>query len=492
MMGFEKLTSKQKLVIFALTATVIFALPQVLRTTFYHDSMYGSTTYYHTRISDLVVSGAQRDLLSLGGRPLTYPPAFPWMVYLVPAAKFILPALIGGLGIFTCYFFVKGRGLSDKKALYSSIFLFFNPAYAYFSIHLNPRLPALIVMLLSFIMIDRDNKILNALSFVTVAFALFLSPLVGISMIVIGAVIFRNRVKRLVIPFSSAFGVFFLTYLFHLIDKYGLFHRHEAYNMFVEFSSGIRYFIIESGVTAISFNVAVVIMAIYGFFKLKGKPIKPIREWLLIGFLGSLLIFSRLNDVLIFPMSIIAGTVFVSKFQDLKSSLKLDFFPRNSLKILVVLYLILVIVTPGIKMVTSPPTPNQYEAMTWIKNNTPENATIMAYWWEGHYITSIANRKNVMDVYLEYAPNVDERYNDIQQAMTTCRANETIGIMEKYNASYLLYKTSERDTCSGFFYTSKHGRFKEVYSNKDYKIYRLMDEPVSPGSSLCKEFVDKK
>ncbi len=491
-MGFRDLSSKQKLLLFALTATIIFALPQVLRSSFFHSSMYGSTTYYHVRVSDLIVSGAQNDPLSFGGRPMTYPPGFSWMIFLAPAAKFTLAPLIGGAGIIACYFFVKSLGLSERKALYSSIFLFFNPAYAYFSVHLNPRLPALIIMLVSFWMINKDNKAVNLLSFVPVLFALFLSPLVGGSMILIGAFIFRRKIRRLVLPFFSAFLVFLALYLYPLIEKYGLFHRYEAYDMFVEFSTGIQYFIIESGLTAISFNVAMVVMAVYGFFALKGKRIKPVREWLLIGFLASLLIFNRMNDVLIFPMTIIAGIIFADKFKDLKTDLKLDIFPGNSLKILVLIYLILIIITPGIKMITSPPTPQQYEAMEWINNNTPKNATIMSYWWEGHYITSIAERKNVMDAYLEFAPKVDERYNDIKKAMSTCKANETIRIMDKYNSSYLLYKIMEKETCKGFPYVSEDGRFKEIYSNEDYRLYRLMDEPISPGSDLCEVVTGKK
>ncbi len=488
---FNDFSSKQKLIIFAVIATIIFTLPQVLRVFLYHNSMYGGTTYYHTRIADLIVSGARTDPLSFGGRPLTYPPAFSWMIHLMPAAKFILAPLIGGLGIVLCYFFTKDLGLTDKQSLYASVFLFFNPAYSYFSIHLNPRLPALIVMLLSFLMINKDNKKLNALSFIPVLFALYLSPLVGISMLLIGAFILRRKLKRLILPFSTAFLAFFATYFYPLIDKYGLFQRYEAYDIFVEFSSGIQFFIIESGLTAISFNVAVVIMAIYGFFKLDGRVTKPVREWLLIGALASLLIFSRMNDVIIFPISIIAGTVFATKFKDLRSDLKLDIVPTKLLKIAVVVYLILVIVMPGIKMITSPPKPNQYRAMTWIKNNTPENATVMAYWTEGHYITGVAERKNVMDAYLEYAPNVDERYHDIRRAMATSKANETIRIMEKYNSSYMLYRVVERETCTGFPYVSKHGRFKEVYSNEDYRVYKLIDEPVSPGSDLCEEVVNR-
>lgn len=485
-MTLKDLTHKQKLAIFLCIAITIFAMPQVLRTVFYHDSMLGSTTYYHTRIADLIASGAQHDPLSFGGRPMTYPYGFSLMLLVFPAAKYTLAPLIGGLGILVGYYFVKDLGLTDKQSLYASMFLFFNPAYAYFASHLNPRLPAAILMVLGFIMVRNEDKKVNYLAIVPLVLALMTSPLVGASLLVIGLIIFRKNLKRIFIPFILSFLVF-LVYFLPIIKEYGLFQRHEAYNIFVEFNRGVQYFIFETGLTPVAFTFVMVIMAVYGFFKLNGLNLKPVREWLLIGFLASLVIFNRMNDVLIYPISIIAGTVFATYFKDLKNALKLEWFSTRYLKVLIWLYLIILIIVPGIGMMMIDPNPDQYNTMTWIKNNTPENATIFAHWNEGHYITSIAERKNVMDPYLEFAPEVDERYNDTKRIMSTSKVEETIRIMEKYDSRYIIYRVEERSGCYGFPYVSNHGRFKEVYSNEDYWIYRLMDEPVEEGSDLCEE-----
>jgi len=472
----KNLTYKQKLIIIFTLSLVLFALPQILRTTLYHDSLLGSTTHYHVRMSELIESGATEDSLSYGGRPFTYPPAFPWMIHLMPAAKYTLAPLIGAIGLIIGYYFAKELGLTKKQSLYTSIFLFLNPAYAYFSVHLNPRLPAIILMILSYLMINKDEKIINYLSIIPVIFALLLSPMVGISLIAIGAIIFRKKIKKLAAPFAAGFLIFFLAHFLPLIREYGLFQRHEAYNMFVEFNTGIQYFFLETGLTAISFNVALVLLAGYGFFKLNDLETKPIREWLLIGVIFSLAVFNRVNDLLIFPVSIIAATIFVSpKINELKKSLKLSKISKKTFKIAILTYIILVVLIPGFKVITIEPTPEQYEAMTWIKNNTHPNATIMADWNEGHYITNIAERKNVMDPYLEFAPQVDERYNDTRRVKSICNADEAIEIMEKYNAEYVLQKIRERRITQDFPYLETDERFKEVFSNEDYKIYELIE-----------------
>lgn len=489
-MCLTKLSSKQKIVILAAVAFIIFMLPQVLRVFIYHDSMLGSTTYYHVRLAELVVEGASSDPLSFGGRPITYPPGFSWMIYLVPLSMFVLAPFIGALGILIGYYFVKELGFTDKEALYSSLFLLFNPAYAYFSVHLNPRLPAVVLMVLAYLMVNKDNRLINYSAFFPVILSLMISPLIGSALILIGLIIFRKKFKRLLVPFSSAFTVF-LAYFIPIVIKHGLPRRYKAYNIFTEFGRGLEYFFIESGVTAVSFTSLLVLLATYGFFRLKGEEYRPIREWLLVGFFASLLIFNRLNDLLIFPVSLVAGTVFAAYFKDFRDKLRLKRFSIKALKLVVVVYLLVYIIVPGAATIKISPTPEQYDAMTWINQNTPENATIMAYWWEGHYITSVAERKNIMDAYLEFAPEVNERYEDIKRVMSTCRANETVRIMKKYNSRYLLYKVLKKDSCSGFPFVSKDGRFEEVYSNEDYRVYKLNDKLTSPGSDLCEAVMSK-
>ncbi len=490
-MNMKQLTYKQKLLILTCIAITVFAMPQILRTTLHHDSMLGSTTYYHRRVAHLVVSGQQIDPLSFGGRPITYPPGFSWMIVLTPLPEFLLAPLIGGLGIIVGYYFVKELGLTDKQALYSSMFLFFNPAYAYFAVHLNPRLPAIIMMVIAYIMINKDNKKINYLSAIPVAASLITSPMIGATLIVVGLIAFRKKIKKMVAPFSAA-TLAFMIHFVPIIAENGLFQSHEAYEIFTELNRGIQYFILESGLTAISFTVVMVILAAYGFFKLNDPQSKPVREWLLIGTIASLAIFNRMNDVLIYPVSILAGVILATHVDGLRETLKLEWIPRKWLKRILWAYLIILVVVPGIGMITIDPSPEQHEAMMWIKQNTPENATIMAYWWEGHYITGIADRRNVMDAYLEFAPEVDERYEDVRMVMFGSRAEKTIEIMQKYNAEYILYRIDTgRNHCSGFPYVSKHGKFEEVFSNEEYRIYKLREEPISPGSDLC-EAIDEK
>jgi len=99
-------------------------------------------------------------------------------------------------------------------------------------------------------------------------------------------------------------------------------------------------------------------------------------------------------------------------------------------------------------------------SLDWIKDNTPENATILSWWDYGHMIRGYANREPVVDYpsesMLDTVADVtlwgkpwekplcsEETIMDVGTAFIADDFNITKQIMEKYNASYIL--TVNRD-----------------------------------------------
>ena len=90
------------------------------------------------------------------------------------------------------------------------------------------------------------------------------------------------------------------------------------------------------------------------------------------------------------------------------------------------------------------------DALDWIKNNTPENAVFLNWWDYGHMVVGYSERDSVVTNPSEEAlvavrdPTTckelgpHDRIVDVAKALTTTSESETVSIMEKYEATYLL------------------------------------------------------
>lgn len=90
------------------------------------------------------------------------------------------------------------------------------------------------------------------------------------------------------------------------------------------------------------------------------------------------------------------------------------------------------------------------KALNWIKGNTPESAIFLNWWDYGHMIVGYAERESVIknpsqealisvkdtSQFKELDPH--EMIVDVAKALTTTDENETLEIMRKNNATYIL------------------------------------------------------
>ena len=121
-------------------------------------------------------------------------------------------------------------------------------------------------------------------------------------------------------------------------------------------------------------------------------------------------------------------------------------------------------------------TPDEINALEWIKSNTPLQAAIVATADEGNIVAAIAQRKNIMDSSFLMQRDVAERFNDIKRLYTTTLEVEAVGLMDKYAADYIYFSGKAR----AYFKTDKiryaDGKcFLKVYDNH-VQIYQKLPE----------------
>ncbi|MBS1267013.1 MAG: hypothetical protein MAG795_00983 [Candidatus Woesearchaeota archaeon] len=84
-------------------------------------------------------------------------------------------------------------------------------------------------------------------------------------------------------------------------------------------------------------------------------------------------------------------------------------------------------------------TQEEIEAFNWIKNNTPQDSVVLATPKEGHLITGIAKRKNVIDENFLLQPDINQIYSDTNSMYTTIFQTEAIRLLNKYEVDYILF-----------------------------------------------------
>jgi asparagine N-glycosylation enzyme membrane subunit Stt3 len=89
-------------------------------------------------------------------------------------------------------------------------------------------------------------------------------------------------------------------------------------------------------------------------------------------------------------------------------------------------------------------------ALNWIANSTEENATVLCWWDYGHMVKAVGQRDTVVrnpsqEILNSIADpsgikefDSNDKIVDVATALTTSNQSETVQIMQKYNAAYLL------------------------------------------------------
>lgn len=113
------------------------------------------------------------------------------------------------------------------------------------------------------------------------------------------------------------------------------------------------------------------------------------------------------------------------------------------------------------------------DALHWIKENTRPDSVILGTLNEGHFISKIAQRKNVIDSNFLLATNVNEILADIKTIYTSTITTKSIENANKYNINYILLDDAKRKYNINDLPIRNSEFVEEVYSKNSIKIYKI-------------------
>jgi asparagine N-glycosylation enzyme membrane subunit Stt3 len=201
-------------------------------------------------------------------------------------------------------------------------------------------------------------------------------------------------------------------------------------------------------------NVALLVLALSfaGFYFSRNRFL---RIWFLLSLILALA-STRLLMYLVFPAAILA-TAGIYHF-----SKKYRKYSKPILAIFLV-YSIAIGSWMALSFGTSWPTKSETQALLWIKQNTPDNTTVLSDWPWGHWITGIAYRRSFVDGYAEYAPQADKRMEELKTFYGNCTVPQGYGIVYVYLEDWFIRQ--QNITCLD--------RFQKVYDKDGIYVFKV-------------------
>jgi len=275
-----------------------------------------------------------------------------------------------------------------------------------------------------------------------------------------------------VLPGLVLGAALFLIWFVPFFLQHGLPASGRFYEVYIELHSGLQFFFFESRLASDSFLAGTLLVAAYGFFKLRGE--RFLKEWVLLGALAPLVFGNRLNEQLLFPLALVFTRVFLWRWKDFLSAFKLSFLPEKPFAHVFAIYVLAGALVAGGSLVFFQPQPEDVSAMQWLEQNTPLDSVVLAPWFSGHWVSGIAQRKNVIDAYAEYAPGLDERYADSVKAFYSGDSSEIKRVLAKYGVSFVYCpKSYDEIFCTGVSYLQSEGVTRLVFENKGYWVFKV-------------------
>ncbi|MBT3405748.1 hypothetical protein HN419_01130 [Candidatus Woesearchaeota archaeon] len=124
--------------------------------------------------------------------------------------------------------------------------------------------------------------------------------------------------------------------------------------------------------------------------------------------------------------------------------------------------------------VTETPSIDIIEALEWAKENTFEGSTILASIDNGHLISTIAKRKNVIDSNFLLVDETTKRLEDVEIIYTSKLETEAQRHLDEYNIGYIFLSQKEKEifNIESIGYTSDSRCFKKVFEQNNVTIFR--------------------
>jgi asparagine N-glycosylation enzyme membrane subunit Stt3 len=458
---------KKEIAILFLLAMALFALPSLMRWTYFDNpSIIGFPTYLHQRVAEDILNGKFNgyDALSFGGREYMYPLLFSLGIAFfaialpIQIAGMLFVVIFGAVSIVFFYLIVRNY-ISKKYAFLSSLILLLIPGTIYFNSHLSSRAPPFALGMAAVYFLLRGGRKNLSTAGVLLGIAALFHPETAIFFGIVSLLLAAKN-KKILFPLLIAIliaSAYYLPFLAaHGLPEMNALHEEYRARRYSLETPSINNFFFELNMDAyITFPIA--ILAAIGVPIICKKYRKNVFFvfWLLFALISAIAA-ERFLIYLAVTVAFLAAYAIIY----LESRLSKRFFLAVIIAVLV--YSSIFAASKITYFANSYPTKEQYNAMLWIKENTSENSTVLSDWVWGHWITDIAERKTFVDGYAEYAPDVNKRFALLSKFYSEC------AVPEGYNIGYIYMEDWFADkmniTCLD--------RFPLLYDKDSIKIYK--------------------
>ncbi|MBI5391406.1 hypothetical protein HZB00_00220 [Candidatus Woesearchaeota archaeon] len=417
--------------------------------------------YFHLRAIQFLLQEKHFlsfDPLSYGGRAVLYPPVFHLLLSVLSFGNVfllkLLPELFLSSLIFVVYFLLREMTSYSLGALFGAALSGFVPLFLWETVNslnsLSLFLPLLFLLFYLYFQLEKPHSrflfffVSLLLPFTHPAAILFPLIVLFFLFLLAGGAITPNKIRREALFFSSLL-IIFLTLLFysHAFFTYGfdILRQNAPFNIAadqfrsltpLELILGVGILPLVLGVLGLYFgiqkekNEGVYLIGAFGLtslFLLAFRLIPLAHGLLLLGLSGAVLsgfaihfFFLQLQKTKFFllqrffPMLLILGFTFLSFLPAVQQLNKLQPLPDS------VIYDL-----------------SSYDTVL------PSNAIIAAPLSEGHLVTALAHRKNVLDSNFLLAPQPTERLQDITTLYATWSEAKALEIVHKYGITYIYF-----------------------------------------------------
>ncbi len=463
-----------------------------------------SISYFNIRQIEHIKQTAlplYQDDLSYSGRFLVF---LPFFQYLLAISSFFLPMMVVGKlmpAIFASslvlitYLISFEITNSKESSLFTALVSGFIPVFVDETINVVSEYTLAIPLTLAviyFLMKVRDDRRAVPLFLVSIFFLAIthLSVFVVIISMLFYLVLIRlenlkhSKAEMELILFSS----FFVTWLgFVLFKRAFLLYGQAVVWQNIPLTIMAQHFKNFSVLEAI-YKIGI-IPFVFGFYMIYKTVFieKDRRLYLLMSFALTVFILVWLRlimlDLGLVYLSVFLTLLFSPFYKTLTDYIKKTRFSKNKGWFVVLLLLVFVVTAflPCVGYANSAIErgfgEEEIRAFEWVRDKTKEDVVVLATLDEGHLVTAIAQRRDVVDDNFLMQPNADMRLNDVKIIYTTRFETEAIRLLNKYGVDYIFFSERAR----------KEYKIEQMSYVEDEKCFRLVyNNSVKIYQSLCK------
>jgi len=413
---------------------------------------FDSTSYFNLRVIEHIANTGLpllHDPLGYSGIDLVIPQLFHYLVgifFFIPFYFKIIPALFASSIIFVVYLLSKEITKNENVSLLTAFLSGFVPIYfirTVNNISVYSLMVPLMFLLFYFLIKIEQKKYLKLfllfsflLPFIGASSLLFVFSLVFYVILSVTENIKINKLKKEAILFS-----FFVVLLINLV----LFKK----AFFIQ-GFDVIYGNVPSAVLANYFSLFDVFSSIYliGIFSFffgivgvyYGLREKRILVILLVSLILStlLLLFLKLININIGLLFLAMGLTVISSLALHKFFIYLERTKLSNFKnYFMVLFVLLVVVLAVLPSYYSSQNVRNLEVFEWMEDNLEEGSVVLAPPGYGHYVTSLANKKNVMDSNFLLVNDADDRFNSVSIIYNTWSETKALELLREYDVNYI-------------------------------------------------------